>query len=163
MKKEKCEERNENLQMLIAQIESENIKHYIRTRVIPQMQYYSSTSKKYKRQYKYCRILSIVFSVIISVLTVLSDDSALVKAIVALCGAAITAISAFLTTENSKDLWYNFRRSREALLYILYCYFYSSGIFANLNSQEKKDALLIERCEKEMRKENDDWAIVIDA
>lgn len=155
------DDRNGHLEPLIGQLKSKNIKHYINTRIIPQMQYYSNLSKKYKKQYRRWMILSIIIGAAIPIASVLADGGIIIKIIIAAFGSGITAINAYLTLENSKDLWYSYRHSREILLSTLYCYLNDSEVFAHLESQEKKDALLVEMCEKEITKENSNWVTII--
>ncbi len=161
MTNEKNYGRNESLQPLIDQVKSEKTKHYINTRIIPQMQFYSSRSRKCKKQYKSWMILSIILGALIPVASVLADGGIIMKVTIAVLGAAVTAINTYLGLEKSKDLWYSYRHSREILISILYCYLNNAGMFAHLDSQESKDALLIETCEKEMTKETGNWVTIV--
>ena len=150
--------REEPLKLLIDQVHSETTKHYIVTRLLPQMTYYSNTSKKHKKRYTRWMIMAIILGAMIPILSVLTDGTTQMKVILSALGSAVTAINAYLALENSKDLWRSYRQEREILLSTLYCYFNNASLFAHLNSQEEKDILLIEICEKEMTKEIRNWA-----
>lgn len=153
--------REEPLKLLINQVHSETTKHYIVTRLLPQMTYYSNTSRKYKKRYTRWMIAAIILGAMIPVLSVLTDGTPQMKVILSALGSAVTAINAYLALENSKDLWRSYRQEREILLSTLYCYFNNAGMFTHLNSQEEKDTLLIEICEKEMTKEVGNWAAIL--
>ena len=124
------------------------------------MTYYSNTSRKYKKRYTRWMIAAIILGAMIPVLSVLTDGTAWMRVILSALGSAVTAINAYLALENSKDLWRSYRQEREILLSTLYCYFNNAGLFTHLNSQEEKDTLLIEICEKEMTKEVGNWTAI---
>ena len=154
-------ERDSPLQPLIEKITSENTKHYINSRILPQMKYYSTASRKCKKQYRRWMVASIIFAALVPVVSVFADGSVITKIIIAALGSAVTAINAYLALENSKDLWCTYRYSRETLLSTLYCYLNNAGVFAQMDMQEAKDSLLIEICEKEMMKETGNWITTI--
>jgi len=155
------DDRNSSLEILIERLNDEQIKHYIYTRVIPQMEYYSNTSKKYKKQYKRWMVASIIISAVVPVVSALADGGVVMKVVIGGCGSAVTAINAYLAVENSKDLWYSNRQSRETLVSTLYYYLNDAGVFSNLDPQRKKDTLLIDLCEQEMAKETRNWVTII--
>lgn len=153
--------RDDILQPLIDQVASDKTKYYILNRIMPQMVYYKNASRKCKKRYTCWMIVAIIIGAAIPVLSVIADGGTLMKLILAALGSGVTAINAYLSLENSKDLWRNYRQEREILLSTLYCYFYNAGTFAHLESQEAKDALLIETCEREMSKEVGNWTTML--
>jgi len=142
---------------MAAQVQNEKIRSYINGRIIPQMKWYSSKSREYKRKYYCCMTASIFLGALIPVFSVFADGRIGVKAALAFLGAAVTAINAYLSLYNYKELWLDYRTIREKLLRILYCYFSSAGIFARENTQEERDVLLVSVCEEELSCENNGW------
>lgn len=163
MKKEHNYSRNEAIQPLIEQVKAQNTKNYIKTRIIPQMEYYSRASRNCKRKYKAWKTALIVFSALVPIASIFADGSVAMKVIIAVVGSVVTAINTYLALENFRDLWYSYRTSREILLSILYRYLHNSGEFAYVESQENKDSLLIKICENEMTRESANWAEIVKA
>lgn len=161
MKRNENQDRDNPLLPLIDQVESDKTRHYIVNRLMPQMSYYRNASGKCKKRYLRWMIAAIIVGAVIPVLSVIADGSIFMKLVLSALGSAVTAINAYLALENAKDLWHNYRQEREILLSTLYCYLNNAGMFAHLESQELKDALLIETCEKEMTKEVGNWATVL--
>ena len=62
-----------------------------------------------------------------------------------------------MALHNFKDLWLNYRNTREKLLRVLYYYFNDAGIFSKDMQQGERDILLINICEEEMAGENGEW------
>ncbi len=151
------DKRNDSLLPLIEKIQSEDTKHYVNTRVLPQMQYYSHSSKKHKSHYRYWMIVSMALSTLLPVLSVLSDGSLFTRVLIAAVASAISGVNAYLSFENSRDLWKNYRTIRESLLSTLYLYLNNAGMFRLIASQDEKDALLVETCEKEISQESTKW------
>ena len=79
------------------------------------------------------------------------------KIVIAALGAAVTSISAYLNLQNYKDLWAKYRFNREWLLSTLYLYFNQVGAFGKDLSQEERDLMLIQMCEKCFQQEVSDW------
>lgn len=142
---------------MVSQIQNEKIRNYINGRIIPQMKWYSSNSREYKRKYHRCMTVSILLGAFIPVVSVFADGSTEMKVVLAFLGASVTAINAYLSLHNYKDLWLEYRTTRERLLRILYCYFNDAGIFTQKNSQAEKDILLVNVCEEELSSEHDGW------
>jgi len=142
---------------MAAQVQNEKLRSYINGRIIPQMKWYSSKSREYKRKYHRCMTASILLGALIPVFSVFADGAVEVKVILTSLGAAVTAINAYLSLHGYKDLWLNYRTIRERLLRILYCYFNDAGIFAQKDTQAERDVLLINICEEELSCENDGW------
>jgi len=142
---------------MAAQVQNEKIRSYINGRIIPQIKWYSSKSREYKRKYYRCMTVSILLGALIPVFSVFADGAIEIKMMLSFLGAAVTAINAYLSLHNYKDLWLNYRIIHERLLRILYCYFNNAGIFTQKNTQTEKDVLLVNVCEEELSHENDGW------
>lgn len=155
----KCNEymRDSSLADMIEQVENRNTKNYIKERILPQMKWYSDKSKESKRQYYNWMKISILFGAMIPVASVFADGEIWVKVLIAILGAAVTAINAINSLHNFRDLWLTYRKSRENLLRTLYCYFNNAGIFSQNSTQEEKDILLVNVCEEEINRETGGW------
>jgi len=149
--------REASLTDLIAQVQNGNTRDYITNRILPQMKWYSNKSRESKRQYYFWMTFSIFLGAMIPVVSVFADGAIWVKVLLAILGAAVTAINAYLSLHNFKDLWLTYRNIREALLRTLYCYFNHAGIFSQNDTQEEKDILLVSVCEEEISHETSDW------
>lgn len=153
---EQPNQRNSELNAWIDGISNKDLKLYIQSRVLRQMQFYSEKSRSCKSLYFQWMNTSIVISVMIPIASIFSDGSILMKAVIAALGAAIAAITSYLSLHNYKDLWGTYRSAREQTYSVLLFYFTSSGIFAN-KQPEEQDRLLIESCERIFNKENQSW------
>lgn len=155
-------QRNDELNSWIEKISDENLKHYVRHRVLPQMQFYSDKSQKCKSLYFKWINASIFISFLIPVASVFSDGSIFMKAIIAALGAAIAGITSYLSVHNYKSLWESYRSIREQTYTVLLFYFTSSGAFSGKQPKEQ-DHLLIELCEQIFKAENHTWKEIIDS
>lgn len=153
-------QRNEELNLWIEKMPDENLQHYVRHRVLPQMQFYSDKSQKCKSSYFRWINASIFISFLIPIASVFSDGSILMKAVIASLGAAIAGITSYLSVHNYKELWESYRSIREQTYTVLLYYFTSSGEFLN-KQPEEQGHLLIELCEKTFKSENQIWKEMI--
>lgn len=154
--------RNNELEKWLKIIENENIKKYIEIRLIPQMDYYSKSSRKYKKIYMLCKTIIIVFGALLPVATLFSDYGILAKVIITALGTSVSAITAYLELQNYHALWGNYRIKREQLLSILMYYFTDTGVFTNITNLNQKDAFLIEYCEQCLSEEHQIWSRMAD-
>ena len=150
-------ERNADLKKWVETVENENIRNYIEIRIIPQMDYYSQSSRKNKKQYLNFKKLAIVFGALIPVATLFSDYGMLGKLVIVILGTSVSAITAYLELENYNKLWSSYRTKREQLLGVLMYYFTNAGAFATITDQKQKDTLLVEICEQCMSEEHQFW------
>lgn len=149
-------QRNEELNSWIEKISDENLKRYVQHRILTQMQFYSDKSQKCKALYFRWMNASIFISFLIPIVSVFSDGSILMKAVIAAMGAAIAGITSYLSIHNYKDLWESYRSIREQTYTVLLYFFTSSGAFSN-KQLEEQGHLLIELCEKIFKSENQTW------
>ena len=148
--------RNRPLSELAAEIQDARTKDYVENRLLPQMTWYSAKSREYKGQYYMLMSFSIVLGAMIPVTSLLLKGPLWVQVLIASLGASVTALNAYLSLNNSKDLWLTYRNTREILLRTLYFYFNNAEKFSK-GTAEEKDALLIEVCEAELARENGTW------
>lgn len=153
-------QRNDELDSWVQSVSNEDIKRYIQHRVLTQMQFYSDKSQECKSLYFKWTNTSIFISFLIPVVSVFSDGSIIMKAMIAVLGAAIAGITSYLSIHNYKNLWESYRSIREQTYSLLLFYFTSSGVFAGKQSEEQ-DQLLIELCEKVFKSESQTWKEII--
>lgn len=157
MGSQNASERNEVFSKWIQDISNEKTRWYIQERIINQMDWYRTKSAVYKVKYLRWTTGSIILSGIIPIASVLADGGLAVKILIIALGAAVTGISAYLNLQNYRDMWGKYRFNREWLLSTLYLYFNQVGVFGKEVSQEKRDTMLIEICEKCFQQEVNDW------
>ena len=141
----------------VMQIEDEETRNYLLDRVLPQMKWYSTKSAQYQTMYYHLMAATILMGALIPVFS-LGANSAAVKVIIALLGASVTAINAYIALHNYRDLWVTYRNTREDLIHHLYCYFNRAGVFT---SSENLDVLLVNVCEDTLSKENGGWTTIL--
>ena len=154
--------RDKVLQSWIDEMPDGSAKHYLESRVLPQMKWYAEKSRTYKNRYQILMSVAIALGALIPVFSVFSGGGNFMKAWIALLGSAVTAVNALLSLHNYKDLWLTYRNAREDLLRTLYYYFNNAGVFEGDDPQEKKDTLLVKACEDRMGQENGGWKSLLD-
>ena len=151
-----------DLDYFIDKVENPDTKEYIRTRVVDQMNYYRKQSRFFKKQYFRFMTASIILGALIPVVSIFSDNTTLMKFLIAALGSAVTAINAYLGLNNSRDLWLSYRNSRQTLLQTLYYYFNDTSIFSKVKTPEEKDKLLIQTCERELENQHSSWRSLVE-
>lgn len=149
--------RNDGLEYWVKNIKSEGIQNYIRCRIIPQMEWYSSKSRYCASRYRTLMTVSIIVSSIIPVVSIFADGTVYIKVIIALLGAVVTAISALISLQNYNELAVQYRNMREILLNVLYMYFNNRGEFALEQDQEARDGKFVDICEGYIMQEIASW------
>ena len=144
------------LRELASNIQDVRTKDYVENRLLPQMTWYSKKSNSYRRQYQVLMSFSIALGAMIPVMSVLVQGPPIIQLLIALLGTGATAVNAYLSLSNSRDLWLTYRNTREILLRTLYFYFNNAEKFSD-GTAEEKDELLIEVCEAELARENGTW------
>lgn len=155
-------QRNSELSNWIKTIGDENTRTYIEIRLIPQMDYYSRASRKFKKKYMCCKTMIIIFGALIPVAALFADYGILAKAVIAALGASVSAITAYIEVQNYHALWSSYRLKREQLLSIMMYYFTDTGIFSGITDSKQKDILLIESCEQYLAEEHWAWREIVD-
>ncbi|MBR4544450.1 MAG: DUF4231 domain-containing protein [Oscillibacter sp.] len=148
--------RHDALAPLVEEIQDPRTKDYVKNRLLEQMKWYSKKSGECKKQYHRLMSASIVFGALIPVTSLFLGEPSVAQVLIAVFGVAVTALNAYISLNNSKDLWVTYRNTREILLRTLYFYFNNAEKFSK-GTEAEKDALLIEVCEAEMARENGTW------
>ena len=139
--------RDAPLSQLTEEIEDTRTRDYVKNRLLPQMAWFNKKSREYKSQYYALTSASIMMGVMIPVMSILLEGSALPRILIAFLGASITGVNAYLSINHSRDLWLTYSNTRETLLQTLYLYFNDAGVYSSSMGQKDKDKLLIDICE----------------
>ena len=159
--RENISERDALFEEWIEDMENEKTKRYLKERVMRQLDWYHNKSNAYKTKYQRWMTASIVLSGSIPVASVLADGGIGIKVFIAILGAGVTSINAFLSLQNYKDLWNIYRTNRELIISTLYLYFNNVGIFGKEMDQDGRDAMLINMCEKYIGQEVSIWKGIV--
>lgn len=153
--------RDAALRKRVMQIEDDETRNYLLDRVLPQMTWYSKRSAQYRTMYYRLMAATIILGGLIPVFSV-GGSYAAVKVILALLGASVTAINAYIALHDYHDLWITYQKTREDLIHILYCYFNGAGVFSKKRMSEKDlNVLLVDVCEDTLSKENGGWTTIV--
>ena len=141
-------------------VENQKTRDYIEYRLLDQIKYYGGSSRNSKSKYQILMTASIIVGALIPITAVFVRDALPIKLLIAILGAAVTAINALLSMYNYRDLWETHRGIRQGLERILYFYFNDVDIFSE-GTQDEKDTRLINICEEELHEEAEKWRISI--
>ena len=153
--------RDAALRKRVMQIEDDETRNYLLDRVLPQMTWYSKRSAQYRSMYYRLMAATIFLGALIPVFSV-GGSYGVVKVIIALLGASVTAINAYIALHNYHDLWITYQKTREDLIHTLYCYFNNAGVFSQKEMPQKDlNVLLVDICEDTLSKENGGWTTIV--
>ena len=136
--------RNEAMMELAKTVENEKTREYISKRLLPLIQWYADEASKHMRLYRRWSVVSLLTSASIPVVSLFSSDALWSKVAIAILGAVVTFVSAYLMLFDAKNVWVSCRDTRETLNSIYYQYYTGKGIFSDCKSQEDRDSKLIE-------------------
>ena len=136
--------RNEAMMELAKTVEDETTREYIHNRLLPTMQWCADEASKHMRLYRSWSVASLLASASIPVVSLFPSDTFGTKMIIAILGALVTFISAYLLLFDAKNVWITCRDTRETLNSIFYQYYTGKGIFSDCNNQEDRNGKLIE-------------------
>ena len=145
--------RNDAMMELSSTVEDEKTREYIQKRLLPLMQWYADEASAHMRLYRGWSIASLVASASIPVVSIFSSDVFWTRVLIAVLGAVVTFISAYLMLFDAKNVWINCRDTRETLNSIFYQYYTGMGIFESCENQQDKNARLIDVCEDIINKD----------
>ena len=95
--------RNRSVEYLVQSVKDTTTRNYIEDRLLPQMNFYSTMSRKYKKQYQAYTSMTIILGALIPVGTLFLQGDIYIRIMIATLGSAVTAINAYLALYNSKD------------------------------------------------------------
>ena len=133
--------------------------NYITNRVINQIIWYDKKSIDKQKQYKKYSIISIVFTALIPILTLLTGYrfGAFANILIAILGSASSAILSISSLCEFQKLWVQYRSTCEILKSILHRYYMGVGEFCSDTPQENLQ-LLCTMCEEYLTKEFHIWS-----
>ena len=134
-------------------------KCYIEDRLLPQLRYYSATSRRFQTEYYVLSIINIAVLALIPVFTMLIDILPIFRYVVTGASAIISILSSILLVRQSKDNWLDYRITAENLKVELAKYRAKAGEYCSENPCETdlKLSLFVENCEQIMRAEHTGW------
>ena len=130
---EHISKRDKHLLFYVRKVHNPDTQQYIIARIMSEMSYYSKQSAAHKKQYYLFSTISIVLGALIPVASIFTGGPLCMKVVIAALGSSVTAINAYLSLRNSRDIWVVYRKTM---------------------TQEEKDKLLIETCEAMLNKEH---------
>lgn len=152
---EDISERDRQLLYYVNKVQNPDTQQYIKVRILSEMKYYGTQSAVHKKQYYSLSTLAIILGALIPIASIFTGGSIGMTVVIAALGSAVTAINAYLSLRNSRDVWLMNRETREELLQTLLYYFNNADIFSGETmTQEEKDRLLIETCEARLSEEH---------
>ena len=131
----------------------EIMRNYLLKRLIPQMQWLSKTAKKNQKKYYALMTCSIAISAMIPVASIFSTEDKMISMIVALMGAIVTFINAYIMLFDAKNVWVNCRDVRENLNSFFYQYYCCTGTFEDCSDQAERNKRMVELCEDALNNE----------
>lgn len=144
---------NSGLEKWIRTVQDEKTRSYLRIRVLPRLEHYSTAGSRNRKLYLRLKTLIIILGAVIPVAALFIDVSVIAKVISAAAGASVSALTAFLELKGSHTIWITCHARKELLDGLLMQYFTETGKFAGQMGQEEKDAVLIGMCEQYMAEE----------
>lgn len=124
----------------------ENMKNYIKYRIIKQLDWFEVKGRYCKNQYQRFMFASIIISSVIPVLSIFADGSVLMKAVIAILGSVVSVIGSYITLQNYKELWAEYVSEKSILQNMLYMYFNCRGDF-DIEDEKERNGKLIDTCE----------------
>lgn len=129
---------------------------YIQCRILPEIQYYSRSSRRTQKEYYILSILNIVIMAAVPVIAMLPETVVFAKYIAAAMSALASILSSVLLIRHTKDNWIEYRKTSELLKSELAVF--KAGVcgYQTLN-QKQRFSLFVGRCEGFMQSERDGW------
>lgn len=127
--------------------------NYVNDRLVDQIKLYSKKSNEYKLKYKILRILSLVCAASIPILSGVSGKISYAGALISLLGILIVVSDSISNLSTYHENWIRYRTTRENLVYEREMYRGQAGPYQG----GACEALLVERCEGIILRENQAW------
>ncbi len=130
--------------------------NYIDSRLLPQIKYYETLSKRSHNKYRIMSISNIVLTALIPVISLSPIDSIIVKYVVAILSAIVSIFTSVIYLDKYKETWIQFRTTAESIKseYAKFCS--HTCDYKNINNEERIN-LLITRCENLMNDSHTNW------
>lgn len=130
---------------------------YLKQRLNDQIDWYDKKSAIQKKWYYWSKVATLICTASIPVISVIFRHQSFTAIITATIAAIATIAEGILTLTKWHEKWIAYRSNAEALKHEKYSYLTSSGVYSNLNDNEKFHTL-VERTENIISNENTNWA-----
>lgn len=129
---------------------------YIQLRLLPQIEYYSKSSRRMRRKYYIFSIANTAFMAAVPVILLLPDTIKGAKYISASVSAIASVLSSILLILRAKDNWIEYRNASEALKSEFATFKARAADYRELRPHQQL-SLFVERCEGIMQSERSGW------
>ena len=136
-------------------MDKEAFSQYLENRYQKQMEYYSKSSGKNQKRYKYFQWILIVLSAITPVLAAVDWKEFNIQVIVVIVSAIVAILTTGLKTFQYQELWASYRATQEQLKPEIHYYNFSVGPYGAPGVD--KEALFVSRVETILDKEHQGW------
>ncbi len=130
---------------------------YIKNRLNDQISWYDKKSATQKKWYYWSKVITLICTASIPVISVAFRHQSFTVIITAVIAAIATITEGILTLTKWHEKWIAYRSNAEALKHEKYSYLTSSGVYSNLNNNDKFHTL-VDRTENIISNENTNWA-----
>lgn len=137
---------NDEFDFWINSMADENMKNYIKYRIVKQIDCFEVKGRYCKNKYQRFMFASIIISSVIPVLSIFADGSVLMKTVIAILGSVVSVIGSYITLQNYKELWGEYVSKKSILQNMLYMYFNCRGDF-DIEDEKERNGKLIDTCE----------------
>lgn len=145
-KKIRSKRNNDEFDFWLNGMTNENMKNYIKYRIIKQIDWFEVKGRYCKNKYQSFMFASIIISSVIPVLSIFADGSVLMKTVIAILGSVVSVIGSYITLQNFKELWVEYVSKKSILQNMLYMYFNCRGDF-DIEDEKERNGKLIDTCE----------------
>lgn len=145
-KKIRSKRNNDEFDFWLNSMTNENMKNYIKYRIIKQIDWFEVKGRYCKNKYQRFMFASIIISSVIPVLSIFADGSVLMKTVIAILGSVVSVIGSYITLQNFKELWVEYVSKKSILQNMLYMYFNCRGDF-DIEDEKERNGKLIDTCE----------------
>lgn len=134
-----------------------NQDEYIKNRLHDQIKWYDDKSVVFQKRFKIIRSLEIIFAALIPFLSVLSDETGILKIFIAGLGTAIVIFAGINSMNKYQELWLSYRTTAETLKHHKYLF------ETQCPPYDKKDAFsrLVENAEGIISREHSNWSSML--
>jgi hypothetical protein len=129
-------------------------KDYFKERLDQQIEWYDKKSQNHQKNYKWAKRIEFVLAALIPLLSGFSKDTSFISISVGILGAAIAVIEGLMSLSKHHENWIEYRSICETLKQEKYTYLTRTGVYKT----ENPFALLVERVENIISRENVNWA-----
>ncbi|MBD5096127.1 MAG: DUF4231 domain-containing protein [Lachnospiraceae bacterium] len=145
-RKIRTERNNDEFDFWLNDMTDENMKNYIKYRIIKQIDWFEVKGRYCKNKYQGFMFASIIISSIIPVLSIFADGSVLMRTVIAILGSVVSVIGSYITLQNYKELWVEYVSKKSILQNAFYMYFNCRGDF-DVENDKERNGKLIDICE----------------